>query len=390
MDPRFQVGKKFRETFLVDLATVEKFAELSGDLNPLHLVESEAQAYGFKKQVAHGALQAAFVSKLIGMQVPGEGALWTDLTIGWPQPVFVGDSLTLEIEIVSASEATRGLKLELGGKNQDGVTVMKGSASVRMAKKLNTSDTNKRTGKRVALVTGGAGGIGSEIARRLAAEGIRVAIAFSSSRQRAEDVVGEIEAAEGEAIALEADLSVAGGAITLVEETVQRWGRLDIVVHGASPGIEPAPIASSEYGAFASFTDFYLRNAHEFVAAASPGMTDEDFGRFIFIGTSYTSGEPPAGLAAYCAAKAALAAFSKSAAVELGPAGITSNVVSPGMTLTSFAAHVPQRIKEVEAMKNPVRRLANPGDTAPVVAFLASEEAGYINGAEIPVAGKPL
>ena len=126
------------------------------------------------------------------------------------------------------------------------------------------------------------------------------------------------------------------------------------------------------------------------VASASPGMAERKFGRFIFLGTAYTFGMPPGGLAPYVVAKGALWEFVKCAAAELGPAGITSNMVSPGMTVTDLTADVSARAKEVEARKSPMRRLATVEDTAGMVAFLASDAASYLNGVNLPLTGGPV
>ena len=102
------------------------------------------------------------------------------------------------------------------------------------------------------------------------------------------------------------------------------------------------------------------------------------------------SGAPPAGWAAYLTAKQALWGLAKSMATEFGPSGITTNMVSPGLTVTDLTTNIPARAKEVEAHRSPMRRLATSQDTAELVSFLAGKPSGYINGANLPVSGGPL
>ena len=110
-------------------------------------------------------------------------------------------------------------------------------------------------------------------------------------------------------------------------------------------------------------------------------------GHIINIGSTHAWGVPPPNLSGYISAKAALAALTRCAAVELGPKGVRVNMVSPGMTETDLIADVPERMRKVFAMQNPLRRLALPDDVAAVVASLVSPAGAFIHGADIPVAG---
>jgi 3-oxoacyl-[acyl-carrier protein] reductase len=116
-------------------------------------------------------------------------------------------------------------------------------------------------------------------------------------------------------------------------------------------------------------------------------MLEAQSGRIVNIGSIYAWNSPPANLTGYVIAKAALKAFTKSLAVELGPKGVRVNMVSPGMTETDLISDVPERLRKVQAMQTPLRRLATPDDVARAVAFLCSDAADFITGADIPVCG---
>lgn len=387
---RFSIGQTFRTKLRIDETMVQNFAEFSGDRNPIHIDAEEARSYGYPRPVAHGAILITLLSRLIGMEVPGSGALWLSHSVDWMNPVFVGDEIELTVSVEKISVGAGILFLAAVATNREGKTVMKGAAKVKVRERLTRPNQNPGNTKRVALVTGGSRGIGAAIARRLAAAGMMVAINCNKSAEAAQQVVEEISAAGGSAEVFAADLSDSSAASRMVQDIAYSLGRLDVVVHGASPTIPVVNLSDLTYADFERYLRIYLGGAVSLVAGAQPAMTERKFGRFIFLGTAAMFGTPPVGWAAYVAAKQALWGFVKCLATELGPTNITTNMVSPGMTVTDLTAEIPARVKEVEARKNPMRRLATADDTAEVVAFLASDVAGYVNGANIPVVGGPL
>jgi len=382
-------GQAYRMGLVVDEDLVRRFADLSGDRNPIHLDPAEARAYGYPRRVAHGAILVALVSKVIGMEVPGPGSVWMGQSVDWLHPVFVGDRIEVTVTEERASEAVGVHLLALEVRNQEGTVVMKGKAKVKSARKVVPSADGARAGTRVALVTGAAGGLGGAVASRLAADGCAVALACHRSEDDARRRAGQIEAAGGRAAVFVADLADEHSAAGLVREAAAAFGRLDVIVHAASPRIAVADAKDLAYAVVEPYLKVYLGGALALTSAAAPGMAERRFGRLIFIGTAALHGEPPNRWWAYLAAKHALWGLVRSLAAELGPSGITANMVCPGLTVTDMTADIPARVKEVEARRNPMRRLASPDDTAAVVSFLAGDTSGYINGAQIPITGGP-
>lgn len=382
-------GQTFKTRLCVDAALVEKFADLSGDRNPIHVDPAEAKAYGYSRPVAHGAILVAFISKVIGMDMPGPGALWLGQTVEWLSPVYVGDEIDLEIRVTRVSTGSGVCLLDITATSQEGKVVMRGNAKVKTSERLTPKSGGPKTAQKVALVTGGAGGLGSAVARGLAADGLAVAIAYHSAADAAEKLVRDILSAGGKAVAISADLSAEAAATTLAARALESFGRVDVVVHAASPPLPSADAAQLRYQDCDPYLRVYLGAALELTSALSPGMAERRFGRLIFLGTSAMVGMPPPKWAPYLVAKHALWGLVKSLALELGPHGITANMVSPGMTVTELVAGVPARVKEFEARTIPARRLAQPEDTAAAISFLATEAAGYINGVNLPLAGGP-
>jgi 3-oxoacyl-[acyl-carrier protein] reductase len=390
MKQTFQVGNVYRTRLNVDTALVQRFAEISGDENPIHMDAEEAKAYGYPRQVAHGAMIVAAISKLIGMEIPGPGAVWMNQSIEWTAPVFVGDQVEISASVAAVSEGAGILRLDLEARNQKDELTMRGNAQVKVSEKLSGDPTTEVNTGRVALVTGGSRGIGAAIAQQLGAVGITVAVNYNSSKDAAQNVVQKIEVDGGSARSFAADLNNHAATKTMVNDVIGVLGRLDIVVHCATPGIDPRNVLELGYGDLEAQLKPSMGGIMAIVSAAHQGMAERGFGRFIFLGTSAMSGTPPPGWAGYLIAKQALWGLAKSMATELGPSGITTNMVSPGMTITDLTAGIPARAKEVEAHRTPMRRLATGQDTAELVAFLAGNGASYINGANLPVAGGPL
>ena len=304
----------------------------------------------------------------------------------WLHPMFVGDEIDLEAVVESASSAAGVLTLSIHATNQNGRQIMKGQAKVKVSERVAAKREAEPAG-RTALVTGGGRGIGAAIARALAAKGVAVAVGCRRDVAAAAAVVAEIDAAGGRAAMFQGDVSDAGAVETMLGQIASALGPIDIVVHGATPPLSVAKVTDLDLPGITPYLEVFLGGALEIAKRVVPGMAERHFGRFVFLGTSALQGTPPAGWGAYVTAKEALWGLARTMAQELGPFGITTNMVSPGLTVTDLTAHVAARVKEVEARRNPLRRLAMVEDTAAFVAFLSGDEAGFINGAHLPVNG---
>ena len=166
MIQRFTVGQSHRTKLKIDASIIEGFAELSGDRNPIHLDAEEARSYGYPRLVAHGAILVSLLSKVIGMDLPGAGAVLMSQSFEWLAPVFVGDEVELVATVNGVSTGAGIISLAVDVLNQNGDRVMKGEVKVKVAEKLTEANHSSRENGCVALVTGASRGIGAEIARR--------------------------------------------------------------------------------------------------------------------------------------------------------------------------------------------------------------------------------
>lgn len=240
---------------------------------------------------------------------------------------------------------------------------------------------------KVAVVTGAGRGIGCAIAKTFSGEGAKVVVAdldFSS----AACVAGEIESVKGDALAVKVNIAERDSVGALVDAVLEKYGRVDILVNNAGwDKIEP--FMDSTEDTWDKVIAINLEGTINCCRAVLPGMISRKCGKIVNIGSDAgrvgSSGE-----AVYSAAKGGVIAFSKTLAREMARYQINVNCVAPGPTDTALFAEVAEgNPKIVEAMVKaiPFRRLAQPGDIANAVLFLASDEAAYITGQTLSVNG---
>lgn len=238
---------------------------------------------------------------------------------------------------------------------------------------------------RVAVITGAGRGIGRAIAMLLAQQGAKVVVNYRANAKAAQETVAAIVARGGEAIAVQADVRSEEEAAKLIQTAVDTWGRLDILVNNAGTTRDALLIRMKEAD-WDLVLDTNLKGAFHCTKAAQRPMMRQRYGRIINI-TSVSGLAGNAGQANYAAAKAGLIGFTKSVAKEVGSRGITVNAVAPGYVPTDLTADLPAELVSEAINRTPLGRAGTPEDIAYAVAFLASEEAGFITGQVLSVDG---
>lgn len=233
---------------------------------------------------------------------------------------------------------------------------------------------------KIALVTGGSRGIGAAIARRFGSAGEAVAIGYRSDTAAAEQVIGEITRAGAEGLAVKADISQLDGAKELIARTVERFGRIDVLVNCA--GIAP-------YRAFDSVDAEFVRTMFDanvlgtvlVIQASLPHLTAPG-GRIINI-SSALAFRPIVTSSIYAASKGAIVTLSHALSKEFGPRGITVNTIAPGVIETEMTTAILAERGPGIVASTPLGRIGQPNDIAGIVFFLASPDAAWITGRTI-------
>lgn len=238
---------------------------------------------------------------------------------------------------------------------------------------------------KVALVTGGSRGIGRAICLALAKQGARVAVNYVENAEAANQVVEQIAACGGHAVALQGDVSQAEDAKRLIDETVAAFDGLHILVNNAGLTQDDLVLRMSEE-AWDRVQAVDLRGAFLCTRAALRTMTRQRWGRIINI-ASVAGLVGNAGQANYAAAKAGLIGLTKSVAKEMASRNVTANAIAPGLVQTELTSDLTEAQEQAVLRFVPLGRAATPEEIAPAVVFLASEEAGYITGSVLAIDG---
>lgn len=240
------------------------------------------------------------------------------------------------------------------------------------------------TGK-TALVTGGSRGIGRAIALRLASEGARVAINFAGNLVKAEEVKQMIESAGGEAMLVQCDVSKFDAVEQMIKTIADQWKTIDILVNNA--GItRDGLLMRMKPEDFDAVVDTNLKGVFNCTKAVSRLMIKQRSGRIINM-SSIVGLNGNVGQTNYAAAKAGVIGFTKAAAKEFAPRGITVNAIAPGFIETDMTSAMTEEAKASTVEAIPLGKIGAPEDVANAVAFLASDQASYITGQVLAIDG---
>lgn len=234
--------------------------------------------------------------------------------------------------------------------------------------------------KKVALVFGGSRGIGAAAVARFAKDDYRVTFTYASREDKANEVVSTVEAAGGEAFAIKADSADARQIESAVAQAVQKFGKIDALVVNAGiftmGTVDAVPVEQLD-----QMLDINVRGVFLAIQAAATQINDG--GRVITVGSNVAIRTGMAGASVYQFTKAAVAAMVKGVALDLAPRSITVNNVQPGPTDTDINAGAIDFLAD----KSPLKRVAKPSEIAGLIAYIASDEAGYMTGASITIDG---
>jgi 3-oxoacyl-[acyl-carrier protein] reductase len=261
--------------------------------------------------------------------------------------------------------------------------ITKGKFQMKALQEKSAAVTSKRLAGKVALVTGGSRGIGAGIARRLAGEGAHVAVSYARNQKAADDVVASLKELGVKALAVKADAASEKESQHLIEEVIKEFGKIDILVNNAGV-FEPLPLQQVTLDHYNRLFDVNVKGVIATTIAALDKIAQG--GRIINV-SSVAATASVAGFSVYSATKAAVDTLTRIWAQELGSRQITVNAVAPGATASDMYDTLPEEAKAGLIEKTALRRVGQPEDIAALVAFLASEDGGWITGQSIKADG---
>jgi NAD(P)-dependent dehydrogenase (short-subunit alcohol dehydrogenase family) len=237
------------------------------------------------------------------------------------------------------------------------------------------------------MITGASRGIGKAIALRLAQAGAKVVVS-SRTLDHVQQVADEIEAAGGEALALQAHVGKPGDVAGLVERTLATYGRIDIAINNAATNPHFGPLLTADEGQWDKILDTNAKGYFRVCKAVVPHMKKQGSGKIINM-ASIAGLRPSPGMGVYCISKAAIIMLTQVLALELGPANIQVNAIAPGVIKTRFSQLLWQTPQFAGPIRDrlPLGRFGEPEDVAGLALYLASPASDYVSGAVFVVDG---
>lgn len=241
---------------------------------------------------------------------------------------------------------------------------------------------------KIAIVTGAGSGIGKAAAIALARNGAAVVVNYLTNEQGAAETVAEIQEMRRNALALRADVTRRADVLRMVAETLDNFGKIDILINNAGSIVKLMRIDDCTDDVWDQIIDVNLKSVFLCSQAVLPYMKEQRSGRIINISSLAAQFGGRGGSLPYAAAKAAVNSLTKGLASELGSFNVTVNAIAPGIILTPFHDQFsrPDRLQDV-INATPLQRAGSPEEVAELIAFLSSEEAGFITGEVIGIDG---
>ncbi|WP_407556127.1 SDR family oxidoreductase [Winogradskyella sp. 4-2091] len=382
------IGQTAEVVHTITAKDIDKFAELTGDDNRLHVDATYAKKTAFKKQVAHGMLGASFISTVIGTKLPGDGALWFSQSLEFLLPVRIGDTITVIAEVLKKNDREESIELSTVIFNQNKQKVTTGNAKVKIIpfeKVEEQSIEQLKDTPKIALIVGASGGIGLEVTRQLLDAGFHVIGHYNSNKTGLLNLRNTLKEPERLRI-IQSDLTSKDGVEHILDAVNRYTDVLDALVYTSSPSIPNIDFQLLDWSDFAIQIKLHVEIPFLLTQKLENHLAKRQAG-VVFI-TTQSIEQPFAKLAHYTTAKGALLGLTKSLATDLASKKIRVNAVSPSIADTDLNADLPKKIKLLTAAKTPLKRLAAPDDIAQAIVFLAdSSKSGFITGETIRING---
>lgn len=391
--------KKYDEILLGDSATVthtitdadiDKFVDLTGDDNKLHVNKEFAQKTEFKKPVVHGMLGASFISTLIGTKLPGDGALWFSQTLEFLRPVRIGDTITVIASVIGKNDKSNTIELKTDIINQNKQIVTTGISKVKVIAiqedPLQSNALPDKILQKSILIIGASGGVGQAVSEKLAKEGYEVILHYKSNKNNIDKLIKNISSTNQKIKTFQADLLIQSEVIELGIKIKRQFPNLIGFVNCSTISLPNIKFENLDWEDIQNHIDINIKSSFFLLKELMTIFINQKYGKIVFLGSQATDA-PNSEWLHYIVSKSALTGFVKSLAIEFANKGINVNMVSPSLIDTDLVADIPQRAKLLIEAKTPLKRLCTPNDVAEAVSFLVSDKSNFITGETIRVNG---
>jgi len=384
---KINLGDTASITHTITNSDIQKFVELTGDDNRLHVDEEFANKTSFKKPVAHGMIGASFISTIIGTKIPGDGALWYSQNLEFLLPIRVGDKLTIIATVIKKIDRQNSIELQTDILNQHKQKVTTGVAKVKIIEDEPKEENRSVDNEKIVLIVGATGGIGSQTARTLAKEGYSLILHYFSNKTQAKILKKELEKlTDKKIIIIKANILEETDISNMVSEIKRYFKNISAFVNASTLHFGNIKLENMVWSDISSQIDINIKSNFNIVQKIMPLMQENKYGKIVFMTTQATEQYNNEWLH-YITSKSALNGFAKALATELAPKGIRVNLVSAGMTNTNLISDIPEKLKLITAARTPLRRLAEPQDIANTISYLVSEKSDFLTGETIRVNG---
>ena len=366
---------------------IEKFVDLSGDDNRLHVDKEFASKTSFKKPVAHGMIGASFISTIIGTKIPGDGALWYAQNLEFLLPVRIGDTLKIVATVIKKIDRQNSIELQTDIFNQHKQKVTTGVAKVKIIENDILENIVKKDDERIALIMGATGGIGLETATTLVKEDYNVILHYNSNKTKALKLKTELEKlTDKKVLIVQANILNENEIVEMFSEIKRYFTQITTLINVSTLHFGNIKLENMDWSDMESQLNINIKSSFLLVKNILPFMEINGYGKIIFI-TTQAIEQVNSEWLHYITAKSALNGLAKALAIELAPKGIRVNLVSPGMTDTELVSDIPEKVKLLTAAKTPLKRLAKPIDVANAISYLSSEKSDFLTGETIRING---
>ncbi len=381
-----KIGDKAEIVHTITKDDIEKFVELTGDDNKIHVDEAYSKNTEFKKPVAHGMLGASFISTIIGTKIPGDGALWFSQTLEFLIPVRVADTITIKAEVINKIDRQKIVELKTDIFNQYKQKVTKGVAKVKVIEELVVDKNVEAKIHKTVLVIGATGGIGYSCAIDLAKDGFDVIIHYNSNIEKVKELKNKIEKLGQKALIVQSDITDKFSIDNMFLKIERDFTEISAFVNASTVKFGNIKFNDLEWKDIQKQIEINIESNFNLMKKLVPFMEKNKYGKIAFITTQYTERIEPE-IIPYITAKSALNGFAKSLSIELAPKGIRVNLISPSMTDTELISDVPEKVKLVTIAKSPIKRLAKTCDVSQAVVYLLSNRSDFVTGETIRING---